>query len=99
MEQWTNVIATLGFPIACVLAMGYFIFIAFKMFMSKADKREDRLYELIADCQTANETLLATNASFIEALDKYNSDLEHIKSDVGDIKTYLSLNKREGDSV
>ena len=97
MENMTTIISTLGFPIACVLAMGYFIYVAFKMFMAKSDKREDRLYELIADNQATNEKLLATNAGFVDVLDKYNADLSGIKADVSDIKDFLELNKRSTD--
>ena len=49
MENITSIISTVGFPIACVLGMGYFIYVAFKMFMSKSDKREDRLYDLVSE--------------------------------------------------
>ena len=89
MENFTSIISTLGFPIACVVGMGYFIFVAFKMFMTKSEKREDRLYELIAESRATNEKLLETNASFVGVLEKYNADLEHIKSDVSDIRRYF----------
>ncbi|HEY8541670.1 MAG TPA: hypothetical protein VIL29_04755 [Pseudothermotoga sp.] len=93
MENMINIISTLGFPIACVLAMGSFIYVAFKMFMAKSDKREDRLYELVADIQATNEKLLATNAGFVDVLEKYNADLSAIKADVSDIKDFLEFNK------
>lgn len=94
MENMTSIISTLGFPIACVLAMGSFIYVAFKMFMAKSDKREERLYELVADIQDTNEKLLATNAGFVDVLNKYNADLSCIKADVSDIKDFLEFNNR-----
>ena len=30
MEDWINVLQTVGFPIFCVLALGFFIYTAYK---------------------------------------------------------------------
>lgn len=97
MEQIVTIISTLGFPIACVIGMGYFIFMAFKMFFAKSEKREDKLYDIISECQAVNNDLLKTNANFVSVLEKHNEDLEVIKNDITDIKTTLEINRRSSD--
>lgn len=79
-------ISTLGFPIVCVLFLGWFIW---KIWMSQQDQnkeREDKLYEYIGKAQTVNEQLTKTNSEFVEVLNSYKSDLETIKNDVTEIK-------------
>lgn len=97
MEAFANLVSSIGFPIACVIAMGYFIYIAFNKFMAKSEKREEKLYEMLGETQLTNEKLLETNASFVGVLEKYNADLTGIKADVSDIKDFLDLNKRASD--
>lgn len=79
-------ISTLGFPIVCVLFLGWFIW---KIWMSQQDQnkeREDKLYEYIGKAQAVNEQLTKTNSEFVEVLNSYKSDLETIKNDVTEIK-------------
>lgn len=79
-------ISTLGFPIVCVLFLGWFIW---KIWMSQQDQnkeREDKLYEYLGKAQTVNEELTKTNSEFVEVLHSYKSDLDTIKNDVTEIK-------------
>ena len=79
-------ISTLGFPIVCVLFLGWFIW---KILMSQQDQnkeREDKLYEYLGKAQAVNEQLTKTNSEFIEVLHSYKSDLDTIKNDVTEIK-------------
>ena len=79
-------ISTLGFPIVCVLFLGWFIW---KIWMSQQDQnkeREDKLYEYIGKAQAVNEQLTNTNSEFVEILHSYKSDLDTIKNDVTEIK-------------
>ena len=79
-------ISTLGFPIVCVLFLGWFIW---KIWMSQQDQnkeREDKLYEYIGKAQAVNEQLTKTNSEFLEVLHSYKSDLDTIKNDVTEIK-------------
>ena len=79
-------ISTLGFPIGCVLFLGWFIW---KIWMSQQDQnkeREDKLYEYIGKAQAVNEQLTKTNSEFVEVLHSYKSDLDTIKNDVTEIK-------------
>ena len=81
-----TLITTLGFPIVCVIALGWFIYKAFEKFTAQAENREEKLYTVIAQAQETNERLSQTNAEFVSVLNTYKSDLEEIKSDVSEIK-------------
>ena len=79
-------ISTLGFPIVCVLFLGWFIW---KIWMSQQDQnkeREDKLYECIGKAQAVNEELTKTNSEFVNVLNTYKTDLDTIKNDVTEIK-------------
>ena len=81
-----TLITSLGFPIACVVALGWFIYKAFEKFTAQAEKREEKLYAVIAQAQETNERLTQTNAEFVSVLNTYKSDLDDIKADVSEIK-------------
>lgn len=81
-----TLISTLGFPICCVIFLGWFIW---KIWMGQQDtnkQREDKLYEYLGKAQSVNEELTKTNAEFVSVLNTYKSDLETIKNDVTEIK-------------
>ena len=84
-----TLITSVGFPIVCVLALGWFIYEAFKKFTSNAEKREEKLYAIITEAQATNKELLETNAGFVSVLDAYKTDLVTIKNDVAVIKEYF----------
>ena len=81
-----TLITSLGFPIVCVIALGWFIYKAFEKFTAQSEKREEKLYTVIAQAQETNERLSNTNAEFVSVLNTYKSDLEDIKADVTEIK-------------
>ena len=81
-----TLVTTLGFPICVCVALGWFIYKAFEKFTSQSEKREEKLYTVIAQAQEANERLSHTNAEFVSVLNTYKSDLEDIKADVSEIK-------------
>lgn len=78
----TDLITSLGFPIACVIAMGYFIWNLYK----KSIDREDKLMAEIA----ANRVI---NAQAIETIAKYAERLDIIQKDISDIKTDIIVIK------
>lgn len=81
-----TLITSLGFPIVCVVALGWFIW---KIWTSQQDQnkeREDKLYEYLGKAQALNEELTKTNSEFVEVLHSYKSDLDTIKNDVIEIK-------------
>lgn len=77
----TEIIASLGFPIACVLALGIFVYQLWK----QSVKREDKLMEEI----TENRLI---NTKFAEIIAQYEITLGEIKTDVKDIKDTLHIN-------
>ena len=81
-----TLITSLGFPIVCVIALGWFIYKAFEKFTAQAENREEKLYTVIAQAQETNERLTQTNAEFVSVLNTYKSDLDDIKADVSEIK-------------
>lgn len=86
MESIQNAISTFGFPITCVIFLGWFIWKLWIRQQEQNEKREEKLYTFITDAQTVNEKLTQTNADFVTVLNTYRADLDEIKSDVTEIK-------------
>ena len=84
-----TMITTVGFPIACVIALGWFIFKFYTDSTKQSMERENELMIFIKEEQTQMQKLVATNAEFVEILNSYKKDIEEIKHDVNDIKTEL----------
>lgn len=88
-----TLITSVGFPIVVCLALGWFIYKVFERFTANAEKREEKLYTIIAEAQATNEKLLQTNSEFVGVLDAYKTDLVTIKNDVAIIKDYFKTEK------
>ena len=84
-----TLITSVGFPIVVCLALGWFIYKVFERYTTQSEKREEKLYEIIAEAQVTNEKMLQTNAEFVGVLETYKTDLVEIKSDVAEIKQNL----------
>lgn len=76
----TELIGTLGFPIAAIIAMGYFIYKIYK----KSEDREDKLMESLRECRQVNADAIAT-------IGKYAGTLDTIQKDIADIKTDITI--------
>lgn len=70
-----ELITTVGFPIVCVIAMGWFIY---KIYQKSID-RENELREEIKENQKIN-------GKFAEIINRYSLELGEIKTDVKEIK-------------
>jgi hypothetical protein len=77
-----ELIGTLGFPIACVIALGVFVWKIYK----RSEVREDKLMIEIGETR-------AINAQAIETIAHYAEKLEVIQEDVKEIKTVILNNK------
>lgn len=77
-----EIITTLGFPIACVIAMGIFIWKIYK----RSEVREDVLREEIAENRVVN-------ARAIETISLYAERLTHIEDNINEIKTDIVVIK------
>ena len=80
MGTMVELIASLGFPIACVLALGFFVY---KLWQQSV-KREEKLIEEITENRVVN-------AKFAEIIAEYKTTLGEIKTDVKDIKETLHI--------
>ena len=89
MDAWTQLISTVGFPIACVCALGYFVYIAWNKITEQGEKREEKLYDVLAKAQANNEMLADTNREFVAVLETYKTDITEIKHDIEDIKDII----------
>lgn len=72
---FVELITTVGFPIACVIAMGWFIY---KIYQKSID-RENELRDEIKENQKIN-------AKFADIINRYSLEIGEIKSDVKEIK-------------
>jgi hypothetical protein len=71
LETWVELISSVGFPIVCVLGLGWFIWHIYK----RSEQREDRLMEV-------NEKAIATIAKYADRLDEIQTDVQIIKQDM-----------------
>lgn len=79
MEAFVELITSVGFPIACVIALGIFIYQIYK----KSEQREDKLMNEITETRIVN-------AKAIETITKYADSFEVIKHDISEIKVEVS---------
>lgn len=74
----TELIATLGFPIAAVIALAFFVWKIYK----KSEDREDKLMESLTECRRINSEAIATISSYAEKLETIQKDVADIKTDI-----------------
>ena len=97
MKEWLEIITTVGFPIACVIAMAGFIFYIYKQttkenaenmakVQARCKEREDKLYDELAKCREVNSKAIETIAHYAEKIDVIQKDVSEIKTDVAIIK-------------
>lgn len=80
MTALLEIIGSLGFPIAMVIALGYFVFQLWK----QSVKREETLMTEITENRLVNQ-------QFAEIIGKYEITLGEIKTDVKEIKDTLHI--------
>lgn len=83
--DWNNIstiISTVGFPIFCVVCLGYFVWKAFNMVMQNNKEREGKLYDTIAEIRGQLKEASTTNASFVKILENMSKDIEDIKDKI-----------------
>lgn len=77
----STLISSVGFPIVCVLGMGYFIWQLYK----QSVERENKLYDQIEESRNVNAKAIDTIAHYAEKLDTIQHDVKEIKDDVNKI--------------
>lgn len=89
----STLITTLGFPIVCVIGLGWFIY---KIYLdtqeqnkanmaavqARCQEREDKLYDEIKANREVNAQAIATIAHYAEKLDVIQNDISEIKTDI-----------------
>ena len=78
LTTFTDFITTLGFPIACVIALGFFVF---KIYTQSVE-REGKLMVEIAENRKVNEKAIDTIAHYAEKLETIQEDIKEIKTDI-----------------
>lgn len=90
---WVELITTLGFPIACAIAMGWFIYKIYKnttaaneanmaQVQARCKEREDKLYSELEKSREINGKAIETIAHYAEKLDHIQQDISVIKEDI-----------------
>jgi chromosome segregation ATPase len=79
---FVELISTLGFPIACVIALGIFVLKIYNQSVT----REDKLMAEIIENRLVNEKAIETIAQFAERFTHIETDVETIKTDINLIK-------------
>ena len=80
MEAFVGIISNVGFPIACVIALGWFIYKVY----NQSIERENDLREEIKENQKIN-------SKFADIISKHSVELAEIKEDVKVIKDDIIL--------
>jgi chromosome segregation ATPase len=82
---WTDIIRSLGLPIALIIAMGLFIY---KLWQQSAE-REKTLYKELESGRKVNEKAIETIAQYAEKLGDIQSDVKSIKEDITVISAFI----------
>ena len=86
-----ELIPTLGFPIICVLGLGWFIY---KIYNDTTKANAENMEKVQARCQEREDKLYTQlekqneiNGKFAAIIAQYDVKLEEIREDIADIKT------------
>ena len=82
IAAFVELIPTLGFPIACVIALGFFVW---KIY-NQSVEREGKLMAEITENRLVNKKAIETIAQFAERFTHVENDVEAIKTDINLIK-------------
>lgn len=88
-----SLISNHGFPIACCIGLGWFLYKVFQKTTDESAKnmekvqarcaeREERLYDEIAKNREVNSKAIETIAHYAEKLDVIQTDISDIKTDI-----------------
>ena len=82
----TQLITNVGFPIFCVIALGFFIYKSYENITSNNKAREEKLYDILNKSQVQLDKLEDINEGFVKTLEVFTKDNESIKRDIEIIK-------------
>ena len=85
-----DLIPTLGFPIVCVVGLGWFIY---KIYSDTSKQSADNMDKVQSRCQEREDKLYAQlekqneiNGKFAQIIAQYEIKLDNIQQDINDIK-------------
>ena len=81
--DWNTIINTFGFPIACVIGCGWFIYQLWSNSTKENQLREERSYQMLGKFQVSLD-------KFADILAGYEAKLTIIEKDVKDIKVIVN---------
>ena len=92
-QSVSTLISTVGFPIACCIAMAWFIFQVFQKTTDQTQKnmeqvqarckeREERLYERLQENQKIIGEAVGTISKYADRLETIQNDISEIKTDI-----------------
>lgn len=101
MEAIIELISTVGFPIALVLLLGWFIFKIYtdttkankenmEQVQARCKEREEKLYQEIAQNREVTAQAVATIGLYAERLEGIQRDINDIKTDITIITEHIS---------
>ena len=90
-----ELIPTLGFPIICVIGLGWFIY---KIYQDTTKQNKENMAAVQARCQEREEKLYnqlekqnEINGKFANIIAQYDIKLDTIQTDISDIKADLNI--------
>jgi predicted nucleic-acid-binding protein len=92
VEAFTTAVQTLGFPIACVLGLAWFVF---KMYTSSQEQYAQQIKEIREDSKEREQIMYNQIEKFSETLNNFNSTLIRIDARVEGIENILSIHSEE----
>lgn len=75
---WTQVISTVGFPIACCIALGVFVKYIIDKFLNAVADMNKKHDEEIASLKALYDTMKDAMASNTSAIEKMNNTLQNL---------------------
>ena len=93
MEGWVEVLQSVGFPIFCVLALGYFVYSSYQKMITDTKEREDKLYAMLTSAQATISSAVENNVKLAAQIEIMQKNVEKLAEDIEDIKDAV---KKEG---
>lgn len=73
-----EIISNFGFPVACVIALGIFVY---KLYQQSVT-RENKLYNQLDECRKINKDAIDTIGKYAERLDVIQADIGEMKEKI-----------------
>ena len=86
MEGWVEVLQSVGFPIFCVLALGYFVYSSYQKMIADTKEREDKLYTMLTSAQATISSAVENNVKLAAQIEIMQKNVEKLAEDIEDIK-------------